>query len=430
MIWVMGASAMVFFMQAGFCLLEAGMVRAKSVCNILMKNTMDFSVGALAFFFIGFGLMFGASSTGWFGTSLFALTNRPDTIHESWIYAYFVFQVVFAGTAATIISGAMAERTRFLGYLIYSSLICAIVYPMFGKWAWGGGLLGTGGTGWLQDKGFHDFAGSTVVHLIGGCAAFSGAIVVGPRLGKFMRDGRVIPIPGHNLPFAALGTFILFFGWFGFNGGSTLDGGDPAVAQIIMNTILAGASGGVASMATTWIAFGRPDTALTLNGILAGLVSITAGCNVIHPPMAIVTGTIAGALMVGSVMFLEYKLRLDDPVGAVSVHGVCGAWGTMALAIPGFSPMAGAGQLQIQALGIGIAFIWAFSTSVFIFYLLKSMKLLRVSKEQELMGLDILEHGNEGYPASAWALPSEFLEQNKRAPGEREPQPTGTVKAT
>lgn len=402
LIWTLVAAFLVFLMQAGFALVEAGFVRAKNVCNIVMKNVMDFCVGAIAFFFVGFALMFGATSSGWFGSSLFGLGSIPGDIHEAWVYCFFVFQVVFAATAATIVSGAMAERTKFTGYLVYSALISMIIYPVFGKWAWGSLLLGDGGAGWLGNRGFLDFAGSTVVHSVGGWAALAGAIVIGPRLGKFTKAGKPTAIPGHSMMFAAVGTFILFFGWFGFNAGSTTDGSNPAVAIISLNTLLSASGGALGAMVATWVVFKKPETGLTLNGVLAGLVGITAGCDVMYPAMSIVTGLIAGVLVVASVLFIERVLKIDDPVGAVSVHGVCGVWGTIALALPGFSGAAGMGQLVTQLIGVGAAFLWVFPTAFAVFYVLKVAGHLRVSEEEEIGGLDITEHGNEAYPKAAW----------------------------
>ena len=401
LIWTLVAAFLVFFMQAGFALVESGFVRAKNVCNIVMKNVMDFSIGSIAFFLIGFGLMFGATTNGWFGGTLFGVAEPPEGVHQMWMYCFFVFQVVFAATAATIVSGAMAERTKFHGYLIYSAFICVVVYPIFGKWAWGS-LLFDGGAGWLEGLGFLDFAGSTVVHSVGGWAALAGAIVLGPRLGKFTRDGKAMAIPGHSIPMAALGTFILFFGWFGFNAGSSTDGSNPAIALISMNTLLSAAGGAIGSMVVTWIIFKKPETGLTLNGLLAGLVGITAGCDVMYPHMAVVTGLIAGGLLVAAVLFIERVLKIDDPVGASSVHGVCGVWGTVALAIPGFSSAAGAGQIVTQLIGAAAAFLWVFPVSFAMFFAIKKAGLLRVSEEEEMSGLDVIEHGNEGYPRSSW----------------------------
>jgi len=401
MMWTLIAAFLVFFMQAGFLLVESGFVRAKNVCNIIMKNTMDFCIGALTFFLVGFGLMFGASSNGIFGTTLFGLGGAPEGIHSAWLYIFFVFQVVFAATAATIVSGAMAERTKFTGYIIYAAFICLVIYPVFGKWAWGNLLLGADAAGgWLGKMGFLDYAGSTVVHSVGGWAALAGAIVLGPRIGKFGRDGRPHAIPGHSMPMAALGTFILFFGWFGFNAGSSTDGANPVIGIICVNTLLSGAAGAFGAMIATWIFFTKPETGLTLNGILAGLVGITAGCDVMYPAMSIVVGLVAGLLVVCSVLFIERVLKIDDPVGAVSVHGVCGVWGTLALALPGFS--SANASLVTQLIGVGAAFIWVFPTCLVLFLMLKAIGQLRVSEEEELAGLDVAEHGNEAYPRASW----------------------------
>ncbi len=388
-VWTLVAAFLVFFMQAGFAMVEAGFTRAKNACNILMKNLMDFGMGALAFFFVGFGLMFGASR-GWIGTSGFMLSDFARDA-DPWVYAFFMFQVVFAATAATIVSGAIAERTRFSAYLVFSALMTGVVYPVFGSWAWGG--LYHGG-GLLEHLGFIDFAGSTVVHSIGGWAALAGAVVVGPRIGKY-RNGRPQALPGHSIPLAALGVFILFFGWFGFNPGSTT-AGDPSIALIAVTTALAGAAGTVSTLYYTWARFGKPDVGMTLNGCLAGLVAITAPCANVSPLSAVVIGLIAGVLVTESVVFFD-RIGVDDPVGAVSVHGVCGAWGTLAAALfdtGGFS----LGQLGIQALGVGVAFVWGFGSSFALWKGLKAVMGVRLSPEEELTGCDFSEHGLSAYP--------------------------------
>ena len=322
-VWTLVAAALVFFMQAGFAMVEAGFTRAKNAINIMMKNLMDFSMGTLAFWAIGFGLMFGASS-GWLGTNGFFLSDFTVG-GDPWVLAFWMFQVVFAATAATIVSGAMAERTKFSRYMIYSVVICGIIYPVFGGWAWGG--LFHGG-GWLEKLGFIDFAGSTVVHSVGGWAALAGAIVLGPRIGKFTKDGKVKPILGHNLPLAALGVFILWLGWFGFNPGSTT-AASKDIAMIFVNTNLAAAAGAVLAMFTSWMRIGKPDIGMSLNGALAGLVAITAGCANVTPLSAVIIGAVAGIIVVLAVFFFD-KIKVDDPVGAISVHGVNGAWGTLA----------------------------------------------------------------------------------------------------
>lgn len=359
-LWTLIAAALVFFMQAGFAMVETGFTRAKNAVNIMMKNLMDFAMGSIAFWAVGFGLMFGATSTGWFGTTDFFLSGwTPDG--DPWVLAFWMFQCVFAATAATIVSGAMAERTKFTGYLIYSALVCAFIYPIFGSWAWGSLL---NGNGWLEKLGFIDFAGSTVVHSIGGWAALAGAIVLGPRIGKYDKNGEVRAIPGHNIPLAALGVFILWLGWFGFNPGSTTTA-DKSIAMIFVNTNLSAAAGAVLAMITSWVMFKKPDIGMSLNGALAGLVGITAGCANVSPTSSVIIGAIAGILVVLSVYLID-RLHIDDPVGAVSVHGVCGAWGTLAA---GLFNMGGP-TLKIvttQLIGIGAAFVWAFGAAFILF---------------------------------------------------------------
>jgi Amt family ammonium transporter len=302
-----------------------------------------------------------------------------------------MFQVVFAATSATIVSGAMAERTKFVSYLLYSAFISALVYPIFGSWAWGG--LFKGG-GWLERLGFVDFAGSTVVHSIGGWSALAGAIMLGPRLGKYGKDGKPRPIPGHNLVLATLGVFVLWFGWFGFNPGSTT-AATKDIALIAVNTNLAAAAGAVSSMLVAWLWLGKPDASMMLNGVLAGLVAITAGCAAVSPVGAVVIGLLAGALVVASVIFLD-RLGVDDPVGAISVHGVSGAFGTLAVGVFA-TDGAGLAKLGVQAIGVGAAFAFAFPVMLAFFWLLKKTIGLRVSREEEMEGLDIHEHGNEAY---------------------------------
>jgi ammonium transporter, Amt family len=390
-LWTLVAAALVFFMQAGFAMVEAGFTRAKNAVNILMKNLMDFSMGSLAFWALGFGLMFGASSTGWFGTSGFFLSDfSPDG--DPWVLAFWMFQVVFAATAATIVSGAMAERTKFVGYLTYSVFVSGLIYPIFGSWAWGSLF---NGSGWLEGLGFIDFAGSTVVHSVGGWAALAGAIVLGPRMGKYTKTGGIKPILGHNMPLAALGVFILWLGWFGFNPGSTTTA-DTSIAMIFVNTNLAAAAGAVLAMATSWIKFGKSEVGMSLNGALAGLVGITAGCANVTPGSAIIIGAVAGVIVVFSVVFFD-KLRIDDPVGAISVHGVCGAWGTLAAGIfnIGGTTM---GIIAVQLLGIAACFLWTFPAAFLMFKLIDKTIGLRVSPEEELEGLDIIEHGGNAYP--------------------------------
>jgi Amt family ammonium transporter len=390
-VWTLVAAALVFFMQAGFAMVESGFTRAKNAINIMMKNLMDFSIGTLGFFAIGFGLMFGASATGWFGTTGFFLSDF-SLDGDPWVLAFWMFQVVFAATAATIVSGAMAERTKFSGYLIYSFVISALIYPIFGSWAWGS--LFNGG-GWLENLGFIDFAGSTVVHSVGGWAALAGAIVLGPRLGKYTKDGRVKPILGHNMPLAALGVFILWLGWFGFNPGSTT-AANTDIAMIFVNTNLAAATGCVLALLSSWLKFGKPEVGMSLNGALAGLVAITAPCATVTPGSAIIIGAVAGVLVVFSVLFFE-KIRVDDPVGAISVHGTCGAWGTLSagiFAIDGFS----LSVVGVQLLGIVACFLWVFPAAFIMFKIISKTIGLRVSPEEELEGLDLSEHAGNAYP--------------------------------
>jgi len=388
-IWTIIAACLVFFMQAGFALVETGFTRAKNAVNIIMKNIMDVSAGGLAFFFVGFGLMFGTSAGGWIGTDGFLLMEIGSYSIE-WSYTFFFFQAVFAATAATIVSGAVAERTAFNAYLIFSILITAVIYPIFGSWAWGSLF---NGNGWLENLGFIDFAGSTVVHSVGGWAALAGAIVVGPRVGKYVK-GKPQLIKGHSMPLAALGVFILWLGWFGFNAGSTTTG-DSSVALIALNTFLAAGAGATAAMFTTWITGGKPDGAVTLNGVLAGLVGITAGCANLSPAFAIVTGAIAGIIVHYSMILIEKKV--DDAVGAVSVHGVCGAWGTLAAGLfdsAGFSLEV----VGVQLLGIAAAFLWTFPVSYLLFKTIDLVVPLRVNGKLEKMGLDLHEHDAEAYP--------------------------------
>ena len=390
-IWTLIAATLVFFMQAGFAMVEAGFTRAKNAVNIMMKNLMDFSMGSLFFWAIGFGLMFGTSKTGFFGTTGFFLSDF-EVGGDPWVLAFWMFQVVFAATAATIVSGAMAERTKFTGYLVYSAVLSALIYPIFGSWAWGSLF---NGSGWLEGLGFIDFAGSTVVHSVGGWAALAGAIVLGPRLGKFTKDGGVKPILGHNIPLAALGVFILWIGWFGFNPGSTTVA-NTDIAMIFVNTNLAAATGCVMAMIVSWVKFGKPEVGMSLNGALAGLVGITAGCANVTPGSAILIGAVAGILVVFSVLFFD-KLRIDDPVGAVSVHGVCGAWGTLAA---GIFNIGGTTMkiLSVQCIGIVTCFAWTFTMAFILFKVIDATVGLRVSPEEELEGLDSTEHGGNAYP--------------------------------
>ena len=402
-LWTCLAAFLVFFMQAGFAMVESGFTRAKNAANIMMKNIMDFSGGTLAFWLIGASLMFGANASGFIGA--------PDIGLSSWLggddpnrFSYLIFQTVFAATAATIVSGGMAERTKFHAYLIYSIAVTAFIYPTFGSWAWNS-LWSTGTGGWLENlkigesQGFMDFAGSTVVHSVGGWLALAGAIMLGPRKGKFSKTGKVIPIPGHNLPMGALGVFILWLGWFGFNPGSTVVvGGDMAVIAVTTN--LAAAAGTIGSLLAGWFFLKKPDVGITLNGALAGLVSITAGCANVSPGGAIFIGFSAGIIVVFSVLFFD-RIKIDDPVGAISVHGTCGAWGTLVvglIASENYGGVSGSfSQFLIQLTGVASAFIWAFGTGLLLFFILKKTIGIRVAAEQEADGLDSNEHGADAY---------------------------------
>jgi len=404
-LWTAVAAFLVFFMQAGFAMVETGFTRAKSAVNIIMKNVMDFSIGIIAFFIIGFHLMFSGDSE-----SLFFLGN---TQAADWGMTFFIFQAVFCATAATIVSGAMAERTKFVSYLVYSAIISAIIYPVSGSWAWGG-LLDGGGwleapdNGFLQGlglPGFSDFAGSTVVHSVGGWLALAGAIVLGPRIGKYGPDGKPRAIMGHNIPLAALGVFILFFGWFGFNPGSTTTF-DMSLGGIAVTTGLAAGAGGILAMLTSWVISKKPDGSMTLNGVLAGLVAITAPCATVTPAWAVVIGAIGGVLVVLAVIFIDSVLKVDDPVGAVAVHGVCGAWGTLACGlfntpddngVGGILVGGGHHQLVTQLIGVVAVFAYAFGAGLIMFLAIRFTIGLRVSEEEELRGLDVGEHGMEAY---------------------------------
>ncbi|MBI5967099.1 MAG: ammonium transporter [Deltaproteobacteria bacterium] len=405
MVWTLIASFLIFLMQAGFTLVEVGFTRAKNAGNVVMKNMIDFAIGSIGFFFIGYGLMFGASALGLFGTSDFFLSHITLAGGvDNWRFANLMFQVVFAATAATIVSGAMSERAKFIGYLFYSLLISTLIYPVVGHWIWGGG--------WLARKGMIDFSGSTVVHSVGGWVSLAGVLVLGPRLGRHNRDGSINIIPGHNIPLAALGVFILWFGWFGFNTGNTLSATNPSIALIAVNTILAGASGALCTMALTWALRGKPDVGLTLNGVLSGLVSCTGGVAIISPFSAAVIGSLAGSILYFSLKAFE-RWRIDDPVGAISVHGVNGIWGTLAVglfaqdkyvqnslgyAVNGLIFGGGIDLLSAQALAVISVFLWAFPLSFGFFKLLDGTVGLRVSAEQEVKGLDFGEHSMTSYP--------------------------------
>ncbi|GHV71208.1 ammonium transporter [Spirochaetia bacterium] len=409
-VWLFLGAILVFIMQAGFALVETGLTRAKNATNITMKNVMDFCFGAIVYWAIGWGLMYGKDAGGFIGISEFFHSPMDLDIETGNFYKTWFFQVVFAATAATIVSGAMAERTQFKSYLVYTCFISALIYPISGHWIWSG-------DGWLAQLGFHDFAGSTVVHSVGGWAALMGAAVVGPRIGKYVKgeDGRVSvkAFPGHNIPYAALGVLLLFFGWFGFNGASTGiatvgEGGiwsGLAIARVCVTTCLAAAGGACSAMIFSWIWFKKPDASMTLNGLLAGLVAITAPCAVVSPGAAIVIGLIGGILVVLAVEFIDKVLKIDDPVGASSVHLVCGIFGTIAVGIwgnvegvaVGLLHGGGFAQLGIQLIGILSVGAWAAGTSLILFLAVKAITGLRVSPKEELVGLDLSEHKSEAY---------------------------------
>jgi Amt family ammonium transporter len=390
-IWTLLAAFLVFFMQAGFAMVESGFTRAKNAGNIIMKNLMDFSLGSLIYWAVGFAIMFGAGNA-FMGTEGFFLAGGFENLGlDIPVSAFWIFQAVFAATAATIVSGAMAERTKYSGYLAYSVVITGFIYPVVGHWIWGGG--------WLS--GMVDFAGSTVVHSVGGWAALAGAMVLGPRIGKYNEDGSINAMPGHNLLMASLGVFILWFGWFGFNPGSTVSGTDLSIASIAVTTNLSAAAGATLAMITSWFKYGKADVSMTLNGALAGLVGITAGTAAVNNVGAIIIGALSGVLIVYAVEFID-QLHVDDPVGAIAVHGVCGAFGTM---LVGFFAVdgglffgGGTALLLTQAKGVISVFIWTFGTAYVLFKAIDATIGLRVSREEELEGLDQTEHGSVSYP--------------------------------
>lgn len=388
LVWVCVSAALVFFMQAGFALLEGGFVRTKNTVNVIMKNYADLCVGVLAFWAIGFGLMFGNNVSGWFGRSHFA----PGTLTggES---GFLVFQMMFAATAATIVSGAVAERMRFAPYAIGAFAVTGLIYPIYGSWVWGSAFEGSG---WLAARGFIDFAGSTVVHSIGGWCALAAALVLGPRLGRFGPSGEVRAIPGHSLPSVALGVFVLWLGWFGFNGGSTL-AADASIGPVLLNTNLAAAAGVVGTMLLLSLLRRPVLITASVNGALAGLVAITAGCGSMSPGFAILTGLIAApvALFGGDLLL---KLRVDDVVGAIPVHGFCGAWGTLAAGLFHADGLFQPAVVTVQLLGIGAGFLWAFPLAWLCFFTISRVMPIRAESQHEQRGLDFTEHAEMGYP--------------------------------
>ncbi len=397
-VWTCVAAFLVFFMQAGFAIVESGFTRAKNAGNIIMKNLMDFVLGSIFFFLLGAGVMFGPDLAGVIGVGGFfdpyQLADDVGLFNGLPIGVFLLFQTVFCATAATIVSGAMAERTKFSTYLIYSACISIFIYPVSGHWIWGGG--------WLSGIGFHDFAGSTAVHMVGGICALIGAAIEGPRLGKFEKDGKVNAIPGHNIVIGALGVFILWFCWFGFNCGSTV-AATTSIGDIAMTTNLSAVAATVTVLFITWKRYGKPDVSMTLNGSLAGLVAITAGCDVVSPYGAMAIGVIAGFVVVFIVEFLDKVLKVDDPVGAVAVHGGCGAVGTILVGVFAKSSVLadmGMSRIQligVQALGVITVLIYVSITAFILFTVLNKTIGLHVSKEEEIDGLDIHEHGMSAY---------------------------------
>lgn len=401
-------AVLVLFMQAGFAMVEVGLNSAKNTINILAKNVMDLSVGVLLFLFIGFALMYpGAPDEGvypegawiidgWLGSpTAFVSLDEGDSSNDYSSPADFLFQVAFAATAATIVSGAVAGRMKFGAYLVYSAILTGIIYPISGSWKWGGG--------WLAEMGFQDFAGSIVVHAVGGFAGLAGAIALGPRLGRYTADGKSVPIPGHNIAFAALGVFILWVGWYGFNPGSQLTYAGAANAYattyIALTTTLSAAAGAVVALSIAWGLFGKPDVTMALNGVLGGLVAITANCDRVSQVESLIIGAIGGAIVVLGIVLLD-KIKIDDPVGAFPVHGLCGVWGGVATGIFGDVPDGFEGNfLMVHIIGSAVICAWAFFTMAIVFFVLKAIGLLRVSAEEETAGLDVSEHGMHAYPS-------------------------------
>jgi len=413
-IWVLVTAFLVFFMNLGFAMVETGLCRSKNAVNILSKNVIVFCVTTIFFWAVGFGIMFG-NGNPFFGTGGWFLSgadNSPATgdaykgifASLNWtgvpLYAKFIFQLVFAGTAATIVSGAVAERIKYFSFFVFSAAMAIVIYPIVGHWIWGGGWLATMSTPFL------DFAGSTVVHSVGGWAALIGAVLLGPRIGKYTQDGKVNAIPGHHMGMATLGMFVLWFGWFGFNPGSTMAADPDAIARVAINTCIAGAVGGVAATFAAYLTLGKPDLSMVLNGILAGLVAITAPCNWVTPGGSFIIGLVAGLLVVYSVLFFD-KIRVDDPVGAISVHLVNGVWGTLSLGlfaanvsggITGLFYGGGVAQLIAQIKGVVAVGIYVVIVSLIVWLIIKAVMGLRVSEEEEYAGLDVGEHGMQAYP--------------------------------
>lgn len=447
-VWVLIAGMLVFFMNLGFAMVESGLARAKNCVNILAKNFVVFGCSSLAFYVIGWGLMFGDGNS-FIGTQgLFFVggaDNSPATadayqgVYSSiaWagvpIWAKFFFQLVFAGTAATIVSGAVAERIKFLSFIAFSFVIVGIIYPITGHWIWGGG--------WLAKAGMWDFAGSTVVHSVGGWAALAGVMMLGPRLGKYAKDGTVNPIPGHSMTSATLGVLVLWFGWFGFNPGSTMAAAAGDMARIAVTTNMAAAAAAISATATAWLMLGKPDLSMILNGCLAGLVAITAPCAYVSVGSSVVIGLLAGVIVVFAVLFFD-KVKLDDPVGALSVHLVCGVFGTICVGLfaqdsmmpntTGNGLLFGGGMtlLMAQLLGVVAAGVYTMSISLFFWGVIKATMGLRVSPEEEIEGLDVGEHGNHAYPDFTQSVPSGIHGVSHMGEGHSSPAYAAVAQAT
>jgi len=394
--WVMLATFLVFFMHAGFTMLEAGFVRSKNTINIIMKNFVTITIGSLIYYFVGFGIMFGDTAGGFIGTNGFLLNGRTDV-------DFFVFQAMFAATCATIISGAVAERIKLGSYVAIAVVMVAFVYPVIGHWVWNGG--------WLAELGFTDFAGSTVVHMTGAVGALITVLFLGPRLGKYS-GGKVNVIPAHNIPLGALGVFFLWFGWFGFNGGSTLASDPSLVPNVIATTLLSTSAAFVSGLIFTKLRYGKVDATLSLNAVLGGLVGITAGAADISPLGSVIVGLVSGVLLVIAVEIIDAKLKVDDPVGAIAVHGVCGIWGTLAVGLfstsTGFFYTGSFSQLGVQALGVLAVMLWIVVTMTIAVFILNKISRIRISEKAELVGLDFIEHGS-----SAYELKETLLEQGE-----------------
>jgi len=395
MLWTVIAAALVFIMHLGFATLEAGLTQSKNTVNILFKNVWIISIGLLTYAVVGFNTHYPGDFNGWFSIGGMIGDLNADG-GDTWGYGGlslamtgygdFIFQAMFAATAATIVSGAVAERVKLTSFMIYSTILVAFGYTIAGSWHWGGGWLSA-----LESGGFYDFAGSTVVHGFGGAAALAAVIILGPRKGKYTKDGKIKPILGHSMPLAAVGVFLLFFGWFGFNGGSVLSANPGPLGLVFTTTALAAAAGGIASILISWIVLKKPDLSMALNGLLAGLVSITAGADSVSVLSSIIMGAVGGVIVVFSILFFD-KIKIDDPVGAISVHGVCGIWGTLAVAF------FGGASFTSQLIGVIGVYVFAFIFSFVLFYVIKLVMGVRVSEEEEFEGLDIGEHGQEAYP--------------------------------